>query len=78
MRWRPSISPTTPVTTTRDPALRVVSRQPLFEGRYESDYDVSRDGTRLLMIESEAAGLGLIVVPNWRTELEQLTAAKTP
>ena len=55
-----------------EPAPRVVSRQTLFEGRYEQDYDVARDG-RFLMIESETSGLTLVVVPNWRTELRRLT-----
>ena len=29
---------------------------------------------RFLMIESESAGPTLVVIPNWRTELRQLTA----
>jgi serine/threonine protein kinase/Tol biopolymer transport system component len=62
-------------TLARDPALRVVSRQKLFEGPYEREFDVSTDGTRFLMIKSESSGLGLVVVPNWLTELRQLTAA---
>jgi serine/threonine-protein kinase len=57
------------------PALAVVSHTPLFTGRFEDDYDVSRDG-RFLMIQSETSGLGLVVVPNWRTELRQLTAGR--
>ena len=64
---------------TRDPALRVVKRDALFDGRYEMDYDVARDGTRFLMIQSEAVGVRLVVVPDWLTELRRLTsAAKTP
>jgi Tol biopolymer transport system component len=65
-------------TLARDPAIRVVSRERLFEGRYEQDYDVSKDGKRFLMIESETSGLGLVVVPNWLTELRQLTGGKKP
>ena len=53
----------------RDPALRVVSHKPLFEGPYETDYDVSHDGSRFLMIETETSGLNLVVIPNWLTEL---------
>ena len=53
----------------------VVSRTPLFTGRFEDDYDVSKDG-RFLMIQSEASGLGLVVVPNCRTELRQLTTRR--
>ena len=63
-------------TLTRDPVVRVVSREALFDGHYEVDFDVSKDGTRFLMIESESAGLGLVVVPDWRTELRQLTSAR--
>jgi len=61
---------------TFDPMPTVVSRTTLFSGRYEDDYDVSRDGTRFLMIESVTSGLGLVVVPNWRSELKRLTAAR--
>jgi Tol biopolymer transport system component len=62
-------------TLTRDPALRVASRALLFEGNYVQDFDVSRDGSRFLMIELETSGLRLVAVPNWRTELRQLTSA---
>jgi serine/threonine-protein kinase len=58
-----------------DPAPVVVSRTPLFTGRFEDDYDVSKDG-RFLMVQPEASGLELIVVPNWRTELRRLTAGR--
>ena len=61
-------------TIVRDPGLRVVSRDPLLEGRYELDYDVSRDGTRFLMVESASSGLRLVVVPHWATELKQRTS----
>jgi Tol biopolymer transport system component len=60
-----------------DPAPTVVSRTPLFSGRYEVDYDVAKDGSRFLMIEYETSGLSLVVVPHWRTELKRLTAART-
>jgi len=59
-------------TLTREPSLRVVSREQLFEGRYELDFDVARDG-RFLMLESQSSGLKLVVIPNWRTELRRLT-----
>ena len=62
----------------RDPALRVASRSALFSGRYEMDFDISRDGTQFLMIESESSGLGLVAVPDWITELKQVTAARNP
>ena len=56
-----------------DPAPHVASRQALFEGRYEQDFDVARDG-RFLMIESETSGLSLVAIPQWRTELRRLTS----
>ncbi|MGQ0538156.1 MAG: TolB family protein, partial [Gemmatimonadaceae bacterium] len=61
-------------TLSFDPDPRTTSRTPLFQGRYEDEYDVTPDGKRFLMIESETSGLSLVVVPNWRTELRRLTA----
>ena len=65
-------------TVSRAPELRVTSREALFDGQYEQDFDVSKDGKRFLMIESESSGLGLVVVPDWLTELRQLTAPRKP
>ena len=65
-------------TLIHDPALRVVSREPLFDGRYEEDFDISKDGMQFLMIESGTSGLGLVVVPNWLTELNRLGATTKP
>jgi hypothetical protein len=59
-------------------APAVVSRTPLFTGRYMDDFDVSKDGARFLMIASETSGLDLVVIPNWRTELRRLTASRNP
>jgi serine/threonine-protein kinase len=59
------------------PGPAVVSRTPLFSGRYENDFDVAPDGSRFLMIQSQPTGLELIVVPSWRTELGRLTAARS-
>ena len=56
-------------TLARDPALRVVSRQPLFEGTYLQEFDVSTDGTRLLTIQTNPSAIELVVVPNWISEL---------
>ena len=61
-------------TLARDPSLRVVLREALFDGRYEVDYDVSKDGTRFLMIQSASTGANLVAIPNWLTELRRLTA----
>jgi serine/threonine-protein kinase len=60
-------------TLTHGSALSVVSREQLFEGRYEIDFDISHDGSRFLMIESQSSGLKLVVIPNWRTELRRFT-----
>ena len=61
-------------TLARDPALRLASRALLFDGPYVRDFDVSRDGRRFLMIETRTPGLRLVAVPNWRSELRQLTS----
>ena len=55
----------TAATLSFDPAPRVT-------GEYQSIFDVSKDG-HFLMIESSTAGLPMVVVPNWRTELRRLT-----
>jgi serine/threonine-protein kinase len=60
-------------TLVRDPALRAASRQMLFDGPYDREFDVSPDGSRFLMIETKSSGMSLIVIPNWLTELHQLT-----
>ncbi len=59
-------------------APAVVSRTPLLSGSYELDYDVVADGSRFLMVQSQPAGLELVVVPNWRSELRRLTGSKAP
>jgi len=60
------------------PQPAVVSRTPLFSGRYAEDFDVSNDGKRFLMVEPETSGLELVVVPNWQTELKRVTGANKP
>jgi serine/threonine-protein kinase len=64
-------------TLARDPLLRVVSRRPLFEGVFDIDFDVTKDGSRFLVIEREATGLGVAVIPDWRTELKRATSSRT-
>ncbi|MEO8453420.1 MAG: hypothetical protein ABI647_26795, partial [Gemmatimonadota bacterium] len=64
-------------TIVQKPVLSVGSRETLFEGEYEREFDVSPDGRRFLMVKSESSGIGLVVIPNWLTELRQLTAART-
>jgi len=64
------------------PGLQVVSRDTAFRqvpassaGFYQADYDVSRDGSRLLVPVSESQNYQLIVVPNWLTEFRARLAA---
>jgi hypothetical protein len=49
----------------------------LFEGTFDVDFDVSNDGRRFLVIERETSGLGVTVIPDWRTELKRATATRT-
>ena len=58
----------------RDPSMRVVSRQRLFSGSFQWDFDVAKDG-RFLMIQNQSAGPSVVVIPNWRTELRRLTGS---
>jgi Tol biopolymer transport system component len=60
-------------TVASEPSMHIVAREKLFDGKYGIDFDVSRDGTRFLMIEPERSGVKLIVIPNWRTELHRLS-----
>ncbi len=62
------------VTLARDPMLRVVSREVLFKGNYDREFDVSADGSRFLMIEPRPSEISLVVIPNWLTELRRLTS----
>jgi hypothetical protein len=63
-------------TLSVDSVPAVLSRTALFSGRYEEDFDVSPDGTRFLMIQTESSGLSLVAVPHWRTELRRLTSER--
>ncbi|HEX6315544.1 MAG TPA: hypothetical protein VFZ73_11820 [Gemmatimonadaceae bacterium] len=57
-------------TLAMEPTPRVVSRVALFNGRFMEDFDVVPDG-RFLMIETEASGVELVAVPQWRAELKR-------
>jgi serine/threonine-protein kinase len=59
-------------TVARDPSLRVVSRDSLFIGSYEQEFDVAKDG-RFLMTQSEPSAITIVAIPNWLTELRRLT-----
>jgi hypothetical protein len=41
-----------------------------------ASYDVSRDGSRLVIPTTRSAVYPLVVVPNWRTELRERLAAR--
>jgi eukaryotic-like serine/threonine-protein kinase len=64
------------------PTFRVVSRDTAFSGIGNSvgfygqaNYDVSRDGSRLVIPVSRSAQYSLVVVPNWITEFRERMAA---
>jgi serine/threonine-protein kinase len=63
----------TMATLGKAPSLHVVARQALFEGDYLQEYDMSPDGTRLLMIQSQPGTGELVVIPNWAAELKAKT-----
>jgi len=59
-----------------EPAIRIVKRKELFEGRYvqyrwSRQYDITPDGTRFVMIQNPAGG-DIEVVTNWFEELRAL------
>jgi serine/threonine-protein kinase len=59
--------------------LRVVSRDTAFAGLSNTvantaNYDVSRDGSHLVIPKGGAVAYPLVVVPNWRTELRERLA----
>jgi hypothetical protein len=60
------------------PGLRVISRDTAFTnvtnsgtGFGQANFDISRDGSRIVIPSAESATYPLVVVPNWRTELRQ-------
>jgi serine/threonine-protein kinase len=65
-------------TLARDAGFHIVSRKALFEGSFDLDYDVAKDGSRFLVIELETTGLDVTVIPNWGTELNRLAGTKAP
>ena len=68
------------VAIETEPAFRTVGTRKLFEGNYNDlshSYDVSRDGTRFIMIQEDAGyysdvGSDLVVVLDWFEELKRL------
>jgi Tol biopolymer transport system component len=71
------------LTTT--PAVQVVARDPVFSGPTRvqavspltntADFDISRDGQRMVIPVSQSSTYQLVVVPNWLTEFRQRMAA---
>lgn len=61
-------------TLAKDP-IRVISRQQLFEieGLVNQDFDVTPDNKRLLVSEEQTRVGGLVVIPNFATELKAKT-----
>jgi serine/threonine-protein kinase len=64
------------------PTLRVLSRDTVFRGIPngsggfgQANFDVTRDGSRIVVTSAESAANPLVVVPNWRTELRERLAA---
>jgi serine/threonine-protein kinase len=64
------------------PGLRVVSRDTAFRrtanstgGFGEANYDVARDGSRIVIASASTTAYPLVVVPNWRAELRERMAA---
>jgi eukaryotic-like serine/threonine-protein kinase len=64
------------------PGLRVISRDTAFAnagngttGFGQANFDIARDGSRIVIPSTESANYPLVVVPNWRTELHQRLAA---
>jgi Tol biopolymer transport system component len=64
------------------PGMRIVSRDTAFRnirnggGNFaEGSYDVSRDGSRIVIPYAASTAYPLVIVPNWLTELRQRLAA---
>jgi hypothetical protein len=67
------------------PRLRVVSRDTAFrdvKDAYaiygEANFDLTRDGSRIVTPIAESGGYRLVVVPNWITEFRERMASSRP
>jgi Tol biopolymer transport system component len=65
------------------PGLRVLSRDTAFTGVPnglggfgQANFDVSRDGSRIVVPSVQSAAYPLVVVPNWRKELARATGGE--
>ena len=68
-----------PVSTS--PNFRMGERRTIVTGDYltettHQDYDISPDGTRLLMLKATEASHGAVIVHNWRRELREKLAGE--
>ena len=63
-------------TLVREATLRVLSREVVVKGPFASEFDVSPDGSRFLVIEPDEMGSTLVVVPNWSSELIRVTTPR--
>jgi dipeptidyl aminopeptidase/acylaminoacyl peptidase len=66
---------------TAPPGIRIVSRDTAFRGIRngggpftQGNYDVSRDGSRIVIPYVSSTAFPLVIVPNWLTELRQRLA----
>jgi eukaryotic-like serine/threonine-protein kinase len=59
-------------TLARETPLRVTSREVVIQGPFQEQFDVAPDGSRFLVFEPQTAGVTLVVIPHWRTELRRL------
>ena len=65
------------------PGFRVLARDTVFRRVPTSsdaafamaNYDVSRDGSRIVVPSAQSSGFSLVVVPTWRQELRERMAA---
>jgi Tol biopolymer transport system component len=64
------------------PGMRVLSRDTAFAqvpngltDRGQPNFDVSRDGSRIVIPSAESGAYPLVVVPNWLTEFRQRMGA---
>jgi serine/threonine-protein kinase len=63
------------IATLATNPMRVISRQTLFQGEdfFLLDFDVAPDGKRILMSEGQSSGGGIVVIPNFASEVKAKT-----
>jgi hypothetical protein len=58
---------------SRDTAFAQIRNGSIFFG--QANFDISRDGSRIVVPVSQSQSYQLVVVPNWRTEFRKRLAA---